>query len=304
MDWASVTSVWSLGLIWRAKMKLKQEQMFSFGSCFWPESLFSPCGCGKCGKLVFVVLKPISDFPSIDLTLHLKSWACFHINYWNVINRSILTWTLVINRTNGMHIFRMLIWSANWRSQWFWIMWIFLFTPGSHFCVLSARSNGAGCREVHGRGVWMVVVQNQITVRRPGQPWVLSVQPEVIPVTSSPKLCYLQTIQPLKQMLQEASWARGRKVWKFSAYNKSSGRLGDGISDVHWRAWKFLFEVCGGSTDVTSYWIWNRNGVGVLGWRKVLNVTFLPWNSGKDWGSSAWVSMNIQSFRQLMRSLL
>lgn len=65
---------------------------------------------------------------------------------------------------------------------------------------------------------------------------------------------------------------------------------------VAWSLW-------GGSTDVTSYLIWNRNVVGVLGWRKVLNATFLSWNSGKDWGPLAWVSMKIQGFRQLMRSL-
>lgn len=80
-------------------------------------------------------------------------------------------------------------------------MWVFYSLLGIISVFLVHIAMVLGGRELHGHAVWVSVVQKPIHVQRLGQSWVLSVQPEVIPITSSPKLCYVLTIQPWEQML-------------------------------------------------------------------------------------------------------
>lgn len=148
----------------------------------------------------------------------------------------------VVNRANRVLIFRMHIFNPNWSFHSDFELCDFLFTLVNHFYVLGAHSNGAWWwKDAQSWNLNGCVTKREISVQRLTEPRVLYIQPEVFHTAYSPKVCYLKIIQPLKQILQESACARGRKVWKFSTYNKASRRLGDGINDIYGRAWRSLF---------------------------------------------------------------
>lgn len=163
-----------------------------------------------------------------------------------------------------------------------------------------------GGREVHDHGVWMIVVQKQITVQRPGQPWVFSVPS-----------AWGDSYRIQSQALLPPDYPDLETKASGSFLCQEGGRCGSSMPTTNHQKIRRLCQWCplkstkvficwslwGGSTEVRRYLIRHRNVVGVIGWKKVLNVAFLSSNSGKDWGSLARVSMKIQSFKQLVRSL-